>query len=240
MPQRIEFFIQICIFACLFACVEASTVSAQLTILNTPTTDIVEKKKFYLEGDYLTNFKPFSRDGFRVYGYRGAYGLKRNVDVGFNFYYTRFNGGTVKEVQPTFKIKTYSSEKYQFEMATGGIVSIPLNRVTDARSFGLFYSNASKIINKTRGTRLTGGIYSIVGGSRSFGTRFGAIVGIEQPIAGKLSFLADWYSGKNQFGYSAAGLNYSITKRQFFSAGYNFSNTNGSSNAFSAYYGITF
>ena len=162
------------------------------------------------------------------------------MDVGFNFYYSRFNGETVKEFQPTFKVKTYSNEKHQFEMATGGIISIPLNRVTSARKFGLFYSNASKVVNKTGGTRVTGGIYSIVGGSQDFGTRFGAIVGIEQPIIGKLSFLGDWYSGKNQFGYSAAGLNYSLTKRQFLSAGYNFSNTNGADNSFSAYYGITF
>lgn len=240
MPHRIEYLVRICVLVSLFAFSGVLSASAQLTILNAPTTDIVEKRKFYLEGDLITNFKSFRNDGFQLYGYRGAYGLRRNVDVGFNFYYTRFNGGTVKEVQPTFKIKTYSNEKHQFEMATGGIVSIPLNRVTDARSFGLFYSNASKIINKTGGTRLTGGIYSIVGGSRDFGTRFGAIVGIEQPIKGKLSFLADWYSGKNQFGYSAAGLNYSFTKRQYFSAAYNFSNTNGSSNAVSAFYGITF
>lgn len=236
---RFGCFVRGIFFVCLFSLVQSASVAAQLTIFNTPSTDVVETKKFYLEGDFITNFKFLRKGGFQTYGYRGSYGLRRNMEVGFNFYYSRFAGGTTKEFQPTFKVKTYSNEKHRFEMATGGIISIPLNRVTDGRPFGLFYSNASKVLSKT-GTRFTGGIYSVVRGNRDFGTRFGAIVGVEQPIKGGLSFAADWYTGKNQFGYSAAGLNYYFTNRQFFSAGYNFSNTDKANNAFSAFYGITF
>lgn len=237
---RVKYFARFFIISLLFICAESFTVSAQLTIFNVPSTDVVERKHFYLEGDLITDFKPLRKDGFQIYGYRASYGVRKNLETGFNFYYSRYGDGTVKEFQPTVKWKSYSNENYKFEMATGAIFSIPLNRTTEARPFGLFYSNASKIIDRTGGTRLTGGIYSVVGGNADFGSRFGAIVGIEQPIKGKLSFAADWYSGKNQFGYSAAGLNYQITKRQFVFTGYNFSNTTGADNAFSAFYGITF
>lgn len=234
------FFIRVCICLCLIVLAESSFALAQTTIFNAPSTDVVDRKMFYLETDFITNFKPLKKDGFQLYGYRTVYGLRKNMEAGLNFYYSRYGDGTVKEIQPTFKIKTYNNEKYQIGMSTGVTASIPLNRVTSARPFGLFYSNVSKIVNQTGGTRLTGGLYSVVVGSADFGTRFGTIVGVEQPIKGKLSFSADWYSGKNQFGFSAAGLNYQITKRQFLFAGYNFSNTTGADNAFSAFYGITF
>ena len=48
MAHRIEHLIRVCILACLLVSTETISVFAQLTILNTPTTDIVNKKDFYL------------------------------------------------------------------------------------------------------------------------------------------------------------------------------------------------
>ncbi len=104
----------------------------------------------------------------------------------------------------------------------------------------MVYSNAGKVIKQTRQTRITGGIYTVVGAQRGFGSKTGAIVGIEQPVVGKLIFTADWYSGKNRFGYSTAGFSYSFAKRQFFQVGYNFGNSGCGNNAFSAFYGFTY
>ncbi|MGI9036725.1 MAG: hypothetical protein ACR2GD_11895 [Pyrinomonadaceae bacterium] len=87
--------------------------------------------------------------------------------------------------------------------------------------------------------RLTTGFYTIAGATKDFGARKGIILAVEQPLKRKFNFAADWYSGKNNLGY-AAGLSYSITKRQFFMAGYNFGNSGRGNNAFSAFYGFTY
>ena len=122
----------------------------------------------------------------------------------------------------------------------GAIVFVPLNKQTGNRPATLFYSNVSKGFNFARGIRFTGGVYKVLNVERNFGTKTGAIVGIEKTITRKLTFVTDWYSGKNRLGYSAAGLGYALTKKQFITAGYNFGNSGRANNAFSAFYGFTF
>lgn len=226
----------------LFAlCAFALTASAQLTIFNAPSTDILPEKKFYLEADFIGKFEKYDKGGFQTYGYRVVYGVKKNLEVGSNFYFTR-NGNrpSPKEFQPNIKFRAYNNEKYGVAVTTGAIGFIPLDKSAGTRNFAMLYSNVSKTINATNGTRLTGGFYNVVNAQRDFGTKRGAILGIEQPIKGRLSFLADWYSGNNRLGYSAAGLNYAFKKNQFVLVGYNFGNFGAGNNSFSAFYGVTF
>ena len=61
--------------------------------------------------------------------------------------------------------------------------------------------------------------YHIFGGSDTFGDKTGAIVGLNQPIVNRVSFVADWFSGKNRLGYASAGLNFAVTKRQYLTTG---------------------
>lgn len=221
----------------LFTC-EAS---AQLTIFNTPSTDTLPENRFYVEADFIANFKKFEKGGFQTYGYRVVYGVRKNLEVGSNFYFTR-NGNrpSPKEFQPNIKYRVVNNEKYGVAVTTGAIGFVPLDKSAGTRTFAMLYSNVSKTIKPTNGTRLTGGFYNMVGAERDFGTKRGAILGIEQPIKGRLSFLADWYSGNNRLGYSAAGLNYAFKKNQFVLVGYNFGNFGAGNNSFSAFYGITF
>ena len=66
----------------------------------------------------------------------------------------------------------------------------------------MFYANASKKVSAFRGVRLTSGVYSVFGGGRGFGTKTGAMLGVEQPLTRRISLLADWYSGNNRLGYA--------------------------------------
>lgn len=228
------------VFLCLliFSCF--LSVSAQSTIFNIPSTDVLPEKKFYLELDFISHFDKYENGGFQSYGHRVVYGVKRRFEVGANYFFTRNGQNIPMEIQPNAKWKIFEKEKSGLAASTGTIFFVPLNKSAGRRTYGMFYSNASKIVKSTRGTRLTGGIYTVVGASSDFGTKTGAIVAVEQPIKGKLSFAADWYSGKNRFGYSAAGLSYPLTTRQFLMVGYNFGNTGRGNNAFSAFYGYTF
>jgi hypothetical protein len=225
---------------CLFLLAGSLVIAAQSTIFNIPSTDVVAEKLFYVEGDFIAHFDKFAKGGFQSFGYRTVYGLRKKVEVGVNFFYTRNGSTSPKELQPNVKWQVYEKEKYGVAVSTGAQFFVPLNKSAGTRTFGMFYSNASKIIKKTKETRVTGGYYTVFGAEKGFGTKNGAIVGLEQPIKGKLSFTADWYSGKNRFGYSTAGFSYSFAKRQFFQVGYNFGNSGRANNAFSAFYGFTY
>lgn len=218
-----------------------ASASAQTTIFNIPSTDVVAEKTAYFEADFLAHFDSYGRGGFQSYGYRLVYGARKRLEVGANFFYTR-NGvrTSPKEFQPNFKWSVYTNEKYGIAASTGAMVFVPLDRSAGTRTFGLIYSNVSKIVKRARGARLTGGFYTFVGAPRDVGTKTGAIVGAEQPVTRRLSFVADWYSGRNRFGYSAAGFNFAVTKRQFLFAGYNFGNAGRGNNYFSIFYGVTF
>jgi len=217
-----------------------SAVSAQTTIFNIPSTDVLPEKLFFVEADFIAHFDSYRNGGFQTYGYRTVYGVRKKLEVGINFFYTRNGVTSPKELQANLKWKAYENEKYGFAVTTGSQLFVPLNKSAGKRVYTMLYSNASKVVKHTRGLRLTGGVYTILGEKREFGTKTGGIIGIEKPIKGRLSFIADWYSGKNRFGYSALGLNYALTKRQFLTLGYNFGNTGRGNNAFSAFYGFTY
>ena len=102
----------------------------------------------------------------------------------------------------------------------------------------MVYGNASKTIDPLNGMTVTGGVYHMFGGSKDFGTRTGAMLGVVQPASKRVSFVADWYSGKNRLGYATGRLNFNITKRQYFLTGYSFGNSGRGNNAFAAYYGF--
>lgn len=229
-----------CAFLSFLFLIFVSINNAQSTIFNIPSTDVMGEKRFYVEADVIAKFDKFDKGGFQTFGYRTVYGVRKNFEVGANFFYTRNGSTSPKEFQGNTKYKVYDNEKYGVAISTGAQIFVPLNRSAGRRTYGMVYSNASKVIKQTRQTRVTGGIYTVVGAERDFGSKTGTIVGIEQPIKGKLTFTADWYSGKNRFGYSAAGFSYSFAKRQFFQVGYNFGNSGRGNNAFSAFYGFTY
>ncbi|MCY7376154.1 MAG: hypothetical protein LH472_09315 [Pyrinomonadaceae bacterium] len=230
-----------CFLFALLTTAVSSAVSAQTTIYNIPSTDVLAEKTAYLEADFLAHFDSYRNGGFQTYGYRMVYGLRKKLEVGANFFISR-NGvrTSPKEFQPNLKWKVYGSERLGIGVSTGAIFFVPLDKSAGTRTFGMAYSNVSKTVKRARGMRLTGGFYRLVGAKKSVGTKTGAIVGFEQPVNRRLSFLADWYSGKNRFGYSAAGFSFAVTKRQFLFAGYNFGNAGRANNFFSAFYGVTF
>lgn len=231
---------RIALFFVLTLAAVTASVSGQSTIFNIPSTDVMGEKRFYIEGDFIAHLDKWNKGGFQTFGYRTVYGVNRKFEVGANFFYTRNGKTSPKEFQPNAKLRIFAKEKYGLASTAGVQVFVPLNRSAGKRTFAVLYTNLSKTIKQTRGTRITGGFYRIVGATRDFGTRNGAIVGIEQPVKGKLNFTADWYSGKNRFGYAAAGFSYSFKKRQILMMGYNFGNTGRANNSFFTFYGFTY
>lgn len=214
--------------------------AAQSVIYNAPTTDTVEKGKVYVEGVFSAKFKDYSNGGFQQYGFRTVYGLDRRTEIGANFYVTRDGSGDLpREVQFNFKRNVYSNEKHGVSVSGGALVNVPLTKSAGSRPTSIIYGVASKSFGKT-GTRLTGGAYRAIARKRDFGKMWGFTAGIEQKLTKRISFIADYFSGNNRYGYAFAGMNIAVTKRQFLSFGYNFGNTGDQEDYFSVSYGVYF
>ncbi len=229
--------------AAFFLCIVAFAAVAafgQTTIFNIPTADTLSKGSWSLEGDFITKPVSYANGGYQTYGYRAAYGLDNKTEIGSNFYYTWDGSESSAQAEFSLKRNVYTSEKYGVSVSGGAVVFVPLKNVNDDRTAVMIYGNVSKTIEPLNGMTVTGGVYHVFRGSRDFGTRTGAMLGLVQPVSKKVSFVADWYSGKNRLGYGSAGFNFNVTKRQYLMTGYSFGNSGRGNNAFAAYYGYTF
>ena len=91
------------------------------------------------------------------------------------------------------------------------------------------------------GARVTGGVWSSI----SYGSdnTAGVLLGYEQPITPKVSFVADWLSGKNFWGYFTPGISATLPHNGLLNIGYSIGNDSYDGNKdrlLFIYYGITF
>jgi hypothetical protein len=229
---------------------------AQSTIFNIPSTDTVDKGKAYFEFDFLPQAPgPDSGASTLIFNPRIVVGLPNNVEVGLNFpvYHNRDSDpSNFAYIQPDIKWKFYKNDDMGLAASAGTFVNIPLNERNGQASWGVIYGNFSKKVKGDLGPRVTAGGYGVVAnadpksGPVSFvGTRGGVLLGYEQPIHGKLSFVADWYSGKNSIGYFTPGISISLPHNGLLNAGYSMGNDSLEEWSIKdkfvfVYYGVTF
>jgi len=215
--------------------------AAQSTLFNIPSTDIVAKKKTYLEFDFISHLESHENGGFQTYVPRVVVGLGKDVEVGVNFTFTdALTPDQPVELQPNLKWRFYNNEDRGMAMTFGGIAYLPVANRQGVDSFGLIYANMSKKVKHEYGPRFTAGGYVLAGRDSGTGSEGGAIVGFEQPLHSKVSFVTDWLSGHNRFGYVTPGLAFTLPKNSVFYAGYSVGNQGRKNNGLFVYYGITF
>lgn len=220
-----------------------ATASAQSTLFNIPSTDTVTPKKGYFEFDYFAQLPKPDAGQFQVFTPRFVYGAAPNLEVGANYGITKISdgGGTVKLFQPNAKYKFYADDDKGMTASAGIIGYIGSD---DADSFGQIYGNFSKKVKN--GARFTVGAYAAI--SSEFDDKGGVILGYEQPLTSKVSFVADFLSGNNFWGYLTPGISVVLPRNGLlnigYSIGYNELTGDGDSsyrnNALFVYYGITF
>lgn len=179
---------------------------SQQTIFNVPTTDVLDKGKVYVELDAA--FKTNSDEAlnkFSSFVPRIIVGVGGKLEIGLNVTGNIQPGADATTLVPTAKWKFYENEKKSTALIAGTNVFIPVrNRVY---KFGTYsYLSGSKTINKTR---LTAGGY--VAGKNVFApnaVRGGGQFGIEQTVNSKLTFAADWITGRHASGYFTPGVIY--------------------------------
>jgi hypothetical protein len=219
---------------------------AQSTIFNVPTTDTVAKGKVYFEFDFLPQIpKPEGADRLYIYNPRLVVGVAPNLEAGANVAFFHTSDNTNAFLQPNMKWRFYKNDTKGLAAAGGGILFTPVNNREGVRSFGLVYSEFHKKVKTGMyGPRFHAGPYGIVhGGGDWIGPKAGAIIGYEQPIHPKATIVADWFSGKNAFGYFTPGVSFTLPSNGLLNIGYSFGNDSysGNDNRFLfVYYGVTF
>lgn len=219
---------------------QCGTAFAQSTIFNIPTTDVVAPKKVYFEFDFVSHLESHDNGGFQTYVPRVVVGVAKGVEVGINVAATSSIAPTAVYAQPNIKWQFYANEKAGTALSVGAIAYTPLKDRDANDTFGLFYGNVSKKFKGDYGPRLTVGGYGLAGYDAAGLDKGGAIVGYEQPVSKKVSFVADWFSGKNGFGYVTPGFSFALPKNQLFNVGYSIGNSGRKNNGIFLYYGVTF
>jgi hypothetical protein len=225
----------------IFPLLQNESVVAQSTIFNIPSTDVVPKKKTYLEFDFLSHLKSHDDGGFQVYVPRAVFGVGNSVEVGVNVsFLDSFTPDQPVYISPNVKWQFYNNEGEGIAVAAGGLLYTPIANRSGADTYGFIYSVVSKKVKADYGPRLTGGAYGLPGLRDGLGTQGGAIVGYEQPLTKKATFVVDWFSGKNAFGYVTPGFSFALPKSSLLNVGYSIGNQGRGNNALFVYYGITF
>jgi hypothetical protein len=219
--------------------------AAQSTIFNIPSTDTVSAGKGYFEFDYLLQLPKPDQGYWQVFMPRIVIGVTPMLEVGLNSNNTKYSGdGTVAYIQPNAKYKFFADDDAGLAATAGIIGYMPVKDRDFNDTFGQIYGNVSKKVMS--GARVTGGVW----GSISYGNdnTAGVLLGYEQPLAGRVSFVADWFSGKNFWGYFTPGISATLPHNGLLNIGYSIGNNaynddpgNDTHNkALFVYYGITF
>lgn len=228
------------VWAFLFIAFSAPPGVAQSTIFDKPSTDVESPGKVYLELDFITHFASYADGGYQSFGPRVVVGLPGNTEIGINGFYTRAKPGEPIVIEPNFKWQFYSDETRGLAAAAGVLVSIPVTRRKEGTTTAMFYAVGSKTFQGRYGPRFTAGGYTLAGWLEEGTTKHGVLLGLEQPITPKISFLADWASGNNDYGYVVAGTGITLSTKDSVYAGYNFGNYGRGNNSLGIYYGRSF
>ena len=200
--------------------------SAQQTIFNVPTTDVLDKGKVYAELD--VSFKPSDSSAvnkFSSFVPRVVVGTGGHVEVGLNVTGNIQPGPDSTSLVPAIKWKPYQGEDNGWAFVVGDHLFVPVrNRAYDAGNY--VYAEVSKTFKG--GTRLTAGGYDFTKNVVAAANRAGGQFGFEQPINKKLSIAADWFTGKHSAGYFTPGLVFKVGPRITGYAGYSIGNQNAS------------
>jgi hypothetical protein len=230
--------IPITIFAIIF--IVQITAFSQSTLFNIPSTDVVLRKNVYVEFDFVSHLEVYNKGGFKAYIPRIVVGTGKKFEVGMNVAYTKSATPNSLEIQPNIKYQMYAGESNGVAASVGTILYAPVTRRAGTSTFALVYTNVSKQVKGKYGPRVTGGVYGIVNGAKNTGTKGGGMIGYEQPLGSKVKFVADWFSGKNRFGYVTPGFTITTSKASALYIGYSIGNEGRKNNALFVYYGITF
>jgi hypothetical protein len=212
----------LCITGLLLLSGTISASHAQQTIFNVPTTDVLDKRKVYVELD--ASLKPTNGDvvtKFSSFIPRVVIGAGNRVEIGLNITGNIQPGPDSTTLVPTIKWKPYQGENNGWAIVFGDNLLVPVrNRAYDAGNY--FYAETSKTFKSE--TRVTFGGYDFTRNVVAAANRAGGQFGFEQPLNKKVTIAADWFTGKHGAGYFTPGVVFKAGPKVTGYAGYSIGN----------------
>jgi hypothetical protein len=180
--------------------------TAQQTVFNVPSGDVLDKRKAY--GELDTTYKKSER--YAGFTPRIVFGVGGRVEVGVNI-----NGlGTQGELQttltPALKWKAYDGGGNGWAFLVGDDGFIPVQNGT-YRVGNYLYAEIAKTW-RTK-TRLTAGAYHFTRNVVASAQRAGGQFALEEPIGSRITVAADWYTGDQSLGYFTPGIVIKLTPK---------------------------
>ncbi len=189
-----------CVLACCLG------VSAQETVFNVPSGDVLDRGKLYGELDITANHSTSSGS----FTPRIVLGIGHRVEAGLNVNGIAAPGPVQTTITPTVKWKAYDGGDNGWAFLVGDDVFFPVqNRAYDVGNY--VYAEFTKTWNKS--TRVTFGAYDCSNHVVASGNRAGGQFAIEQPINKKLTLAADWFTGHHALGFITPGVIVKITQK---------------------------
>jgi hypothetical protein len=205
--------------------------SAQQTIFNVPSADVLDSGKLYFEEDSL--WRP-SDPNFAVFTGRGVYGFGSHVEAGVNIGGFTTPGRSVPTATLAVKWQPYQSGP--FAVTTGAFGLFFLRGSEDGTPGLQGFAHASYRLPTQ--TRLTAGGWFASSGYAATDPAHGAMFGLEQPLGASFSLIADMYTGKSSLGYVTYGIEPTFGPWAIY-AGYSVKNGNSKGNAILLEIGFT-
>jgi hypothetical protein len=200
--------------------------SAQQTIFNVPTTNVLDPGKVYAELD--VSLKPTdsaSVNKFSSLVPRVVIGAGSRVEIGLNITGNVQPGADTTTLVPAIKWKPYQGKTNGIAIVVGDHLYFPVrNRAYDAGNY--VYAEISKTFKSS--TRVTVGGYDFTRNVVASANRAGGQFGFEQPLNKKVTLAADWFTGKHAAGYFTPGLVFKVGPKVTGYAGYSIGNSNAS------------
>lgn len=194
------------IFAAVCLLGTAGFATAQETIFNVPSADVLDRGKVYVELDMLarTTEPAFS------FAPRIVIGAGHRIEVGANFNGIAEPATGTYTLAPTFKWKLYDGQQNGWSVLVGDNVIFPL-RHGDYDVGTYSYLMAAKSL-RTK-TRVAAGAYYFSPNVVDRAQRAGGQFSVEQRVSGTLTLAADWFTGRNANGYFTPGVVWNTTKK---------------------------
>lgn len=205
----------------------STTVHAQQTVFNVPTTDALDKGKVYFELDISA--KPNNSEAltrFSSFVPRLVVGAGGRVEVGLNVLGNIQPGPDATQLVPTIKWKFYDGKDNGWAMAAGAHLHLPVrNKSFDVGTYD--YVMLSKTF-KTNTRIGAGGYFFSKDVVAPHANRAGGQFTFEQTVTKKLSLDADYFTGKMASGYLSLGGVYKLSAKLTGYASYSIGNASPS------------
>jgi hypothetical protein len=193
-------------FVVLLFCLSAKRASAQETVFDVPSADILDRGKVYGELDGTA--RPVNP--FFTFTPRVVVGIGYNIEVGANFDGLSSPNLSELAISPTVKWQLWKNAQSGWSFYAGDDLFFPV-RLRTYNAGNYFYAALAK--QWKHGTRVTAGAYDFTKYVVANANRAGTQLTFEQTVTPRFTLAAEWFSGNNATGYFNPGAIFKITPK---------------------------